>query len=438
MKRRLIKRLSAFTLAGALSMSSAGFAYADYSDEIDELESRQWEIANELDDIEYQLRQYENDAKEHERYLELYNEKMEHQEEEIKNLREQIKQLGIRIKDTEKRIDEKQTEVDSDIVYFKKRLRVMYMQGNDSLTSLLAGSTDFYDVLVRTELMERISRHDHEMVDDLNYKISELNRQKQQLEDNKADLESKHTEAETVLKDLQQTYNDHEETKAFLEAKAEAARDLTWEMRQEQESVEADLAMYIRLQQEENERRRQEEEEEERRREEQRRREEEEERQRRQEQEEEERSYSYDSTDYTYLAGSSDLIWPCPNVWNITDGYGWRSIAEEGGSSEFHGGIDINKPGCYGETIVASASGTVITAGNTGNGYGIHVVIDHGGGLSTLYGHMSSCTVSAGDYVSQGETIGYIGATGYAYGNHCHFEVREYGERTDPLNYVSY
>ena len=68
---------------------------------------------------------------------------------------------------------------------------------------------------------------------------------------------------------------------------------------------------------------------------------------------------------------------------------------------------------------------------------GIHVVIDHGDKIATLYGHMSSCCVNVGDEVKQGQTIGYIGCTGYAYGNHCHFEVRVNGQHTDPLNYVS-
>ncbi|MBQ8978682.1 MAG: peptidoglycan DD-metalloendopeptidase family protein [Oscillospiraceae bacterium] len=446
MKNKLIKLIAlAAALSAALTFSAV--TSADYSDEIEELEDRRYAINRELEDLEYQLSQYKAETEQTEEYLRLYDEKMRKQEEEIDNLRTQISRLGIRISDTEKKIDDKQTEIDSDIEDFKMRLRSMYMQGGGSTASMLVGSTDFYDLLARAELMERISRHDKQMIDDLNYKLDELNREKQSLESDKADLEVKQTESEQVLTELRDTYNNHKETKAFLEAKAEAARDRTWEMQQEQESVEADLAEYIRLQQEENERREREEAERRRREQEEREREEEERRARESYYEDDDDDYSYDdddggdsydTTDYSYLAGSSDLIWPCPTVYNITDGYGWRSIAEEVGSSDFHGGIDINKPGCYGEPIVASASGYVITAGNSGNGFGIHVVIDHGGSLSTLYGHMSSCTVSEGDYVSQGETIGYIGATGYAYGNHCHYEVRVNGERTDPLDYVSY
>ena len=362
------------------------------------------------------------------------------------------------------KIADKQKEVDAGIEQFKQRLRVMYMTGNDSIASMLVGSTDFYDILARTELVQRVSRHDNDMIDELNNKISALNADKAELEQSKLDAENKKAEAEGVLADLQETYKNHEETKAWYEAQAEADRQRTAEMDAEQADYEEQLQDFIRKQQEELERKREEErkrkEEEERKRREERKRQEEEERRRQEEEQKrleaeangeeyvpeettdtaqtESVSSSYDDSSEDYAPGTSQgFIWPCPTVLNMTDGYGNRTIDEEGGSSDFHKGIDITKPGCAGEPIVASASGTVITASNTGNGYGIHVVIDHGDKIATLYGHMSSCCVNVGDEVKQGQTIGYIGCTGYAYGNHCHFEVRVNGQHTNPLNYVS-
>ena len=364
------------------------------------------------------------------------------------------------------KIADKQKEVDAGIEQFKQRLRVMYMTGNDSIASMLVGSTDFYDILARTELVQRVSRHDNDMIDELNNKISALNADKAELEQSKLDAENKKAEAEGVLADLQETYKNHEETKAWYEAQAEADRQRTAEMDAEQADYEEQLQDFIRKQQEElerkreEERKRKEEEERKRREEEERKRQEEEERRRQEEEQKrleaeangeeyvpeettdtaqtESVSSSYDDSSEDYAPGTSQgFIWPCPTVLNMTDGYGNRTIDEEGGSSDFHKGIDITKPGCAGEPIVASASGTVITASNTGNGYGIHVVIDHGSKIATLYGHMSSCCVNVGDEVKQGQTIGYIGCTGYAYGNHCHFEVRVNGQHTNPLNYVS-
>lgn len=467
MKRNSVKNLfrsvSALFAAGvmALSVMTGSAVNADYEDDIAKLERKQAALAEERKQLEASLGEYEQNAEEHAKYLEIYDEKMKVQEEEIANIKEQISLLNDDIADLEKQIEGKEAEVAEGIEEFKARLRAMYMNGNDSIASMLAGSTDFYDILARTELMERMSRHDKEMIDSLNEKITALNNDKAALEQTKEETEQKKAQSESVLAELQQTYADHEETKKWYEAQAEYNRNRTEEIKDEEADAEAELQEYIRKQQEELERKREEErkrreEEERKRREEEKKRKEEEERKRREEEErkrleaeaqgveyvpepapEPEEDDSSDDT-YQYVTGASQgFIWPCPTVLNMTDKYGYRTIAEEGGSSDFHKGIDINKPGCAGEPIVAAASGTVIRASNTGNGYGIHVLIDHGDKISTLYGHMSSCTVSVGDEVSQGQTIGYIGCTGYAYGNHCHFEVRVNGETVDPLKYVS-
>lgn len=468
MKRNSVKNLfrsvSALCAAGvlALSVMTGSVVTADYEDDIAELERKQAALAAERQELEASLGEYEQNAEEHEKYLEIYNEKMKLQEEEIANIKEQISLLNEDIADLEEQIKIKEGEVAEGIEEFKARIRAMYMNGNDSLASMLAGSTDFYDILARTELMERMSRHDNDMIDALNEKITALNNDKAALEQTMAETEEKKAEAERVLAELQKTYAEHEETKEWYEAQAEYSRNRTEEIKQEEADAEEELQEYIRKQQEELERKREEErrrreEEERKRKEEEQRRKEEEERKRREEEEQrrleaEAQGVEYvpqpepepepeddDSDDsYQYVTGASQgFIWPCPTVLNMTDTYGYRTIAEEGGASDFHKGIDINKPGCAGEPIVASASGTVIRASNTGNGYGIHVLIDHGDKISTLYGHMSSCCVNVGDQVVQGQTIGYIGCTGYAYGNHCHFEVRVNGETVDPLNYVS-
>lgn len=463
--RLIFSKTSALVTAGVMSFAAVaglGASADDLEDDIAALQRRQAELADEKADLEASLKKYEQNAEEHDRYLEIYDQKMEVQEKEIANIKEQISILNGDIAELEVKIEDKQKEVDDDIEDFKHRLRVMYMTGNDSLASMLAGSTDFYDILTRTELVERISRHDNDMIDDLNAKITMLNADKADLEQSKTEMEQKRSEAETVLTELQETYKEHEETKQWYEAQAEYSKNRTAEIAAEESENERQLADFIRKQQEELERQREEqrkreEEERKRREEEERQRREEEERQRQLEEEQRKLEAEQQGIEFvpseplpeyepepvtsdvdTYAPGASGgFIWPCPTVLNMTDTYGYRNIAEEGGASDFHKGIDINKPNCAGEPIVAAASGTVITASNTGNGYGIHVVIDHGDRISTLYGHMSSCCVNVGDNVKQGTTIGYIGCTGYAYGNHCHFEVRVNGEHTNPLNYVS-
>ena len=121
---------------------------------------------------------------------------------------------------------------------------------------------------------------------------------------------------------------------------------------------------------------------------------------------------------------TSGYIWPLGGA--ITSYYGPRW-------GRMHTGIDID--GTTGQPIVASKGGRVIVASYYG-GYGNAVVIDHGGGVSTLYAHMSSFNVSNGQTVSQGQVVGYVGATGNVTGDHLHFEVRVNGSPQDPMNYL--
>ena len=101
-----------------------------------------------------------------------------------------------------------------------------------------------------------------------------------------------------------------------------------------------------------------------------------------------------------------------------------------------HNGLDLCA--AYGTPIYAAASGVVNYAGQTAGGYGIHVRIDHGGGVQTLYGHCSGLAVSNGQYVTQGQVIAYVGSTGNSTGNHCHFEVIVNGTRVNPAPYIGY
>lgn len=132
----------------------------------------------------------------------------------------------------------------------------------------------------------------------------------------------------------------------------------------------------------------------------------------------------------TYTGG--ELEWPVEGRYYVSSGYVGR-ISPVGNGYEFHTGIDIPAPEGY--EIRAAEDGTVINAGWI-NGYGNTVIIDHGGGISTLYAHNSSVEIENGQSVHRGDVIALCGSTGYATGSHCHFEVRVNGEHTDPWEYL--
>ena len=135
-----------------------------------------------------------------------------------------------------------------------------------------------------------------------------------------------------------------------------------------------------------------------------------------------------------YVSGNSGFTWPLPCSTRISSEYGTRSDPFTG-ETRTHNGLDIDGFGNDGAPVVAAASGTVVTAAYD-SAYGNYVVIDHGG-TSTVYAHLAGLGVSAGETVTQGETIGAVGSTGRATGTHLHFEVYEEGTRVDPTQYFS-
>jgi murein DD-endopeptidase MepM/ murein hydrolase activator NlpD len=126
----------------------------------------------------------------------------------------------------------------------------------------------------------------------------------------------------------------------------------------------------------------------------------------------------------TGAASAAGFVWPVHGI--LTSGFGWRW-------GRMHEGIDIAVSN--GTPVVAAAAGTVIVAGWMG-GYGNLVVVDHGGGISTAYGHNTSVTVGVGQQVAQGQLIAYSGSTGHSTGPHVHFEVRINGGAVDPMGYL--
>ena len=131
-------------------------------------------------------------------------------------------------------------------------------------------------------------------------------------------------------------------------------------------------------------------------------------------------------------SGNGQFTWPVPGYSRISSEFGYRT-SPISGKREFHNGLDI--PGGYGTAIVAAEAGTVTYAGWM-NGYGYTIIIDHGSGLTTLYGHNSSLVVKKGQKVSRGQQIAKCGSTGWSTGNHCHFTVSKNGSAVNPHNYL--
>jgi murein DD-endopeptidase MepM/ murein hydrolase activator NlpD len=132
------------------------------------------------------------------------------------------------------------------------------------------------------------------------------------------------------------------------------------------------------------------------------------------------------------ILAATPAIQPVSNkeLSRIASGFGFR-IDPVYKTTKMHAGLDFAAP--QGTPIYATANGTVTTGGNTGNGYGNHVIINHGYGYETLYGHMVKVKVGPGTKVKRGEVIGWVGSTGKSTGPHCHYEVHKGGQKIDPV-----
>lgn len=457
------------------------------SDTIDNLESvknsnseKIKQLQRELEEAEILMKQSEDNEEAKINYQNTLEEKMSLQQENILYIEKQISALEDNIAEHRKNIEILETEIESQkqdidegIEDFKSRLKVMYVSGNESYASILTGSTSFYDLLSRIELINRISNRDSESIRNLQEKLTSLEEDKITLENENAILNqqieesnAKKSEYSQVLdslsSDYQNTQNEIEQIAAQqqqIELEQSEKEEQLKIMEQERQQIEDEIikaqAEIRRIQEEKAaEEKRKKEEEEKRRKE--------EEEKRKQELLAQQTTIPAETTppqppvqtepaattppaDTPYNGGT--MSWPVPGHYIITDYYGTRTWDNSG----FHYGLDIGGGNIGGSSIVAAESGTVILAVNycthnyakysscgCGGGFGNYVVIDHGGIYATLYGHCESLNVSVGDYVSKGQTIGKVGTTGYSTGYHLHFEVRKNGTRVNPLDYLYY
>lgn len=294
---------------------------------------------------------------------------------------ELIQALSDSIAEKENEIVDKQSEYDQKYELFKERLRVTHEDGDASYIAMLFGADSLSDFLSRIDRIGAMLEYDNRIMNELKNDKNTLSDEKTSLESMKAEqvevaaqlaldqaaLETKRKENEQYISNLNRQIANNEVQKDALQAKIE--------------EVEAELEARIK------------------------------------ELEEEEKKKNS-----KYVGGA--MCWPVPVQYTrITSECGWRTSPLTG-KLEYHNGADIPVP--YGTDIYAANDGTVVTATEHWS-YGNYVMIDHGGGIYTLYAHNSKLCVKVGDKVKRGQVIAKAGSTGQSTGNHCHFSIRKDG-----------
>ena len=367
------------------------------------------DLQNQLSDVQNRMAQESEKKAQAEAVIGSVNDKLYAIQQQLEAAQRDYQAVANELKATEEKIAATQAELEKTRArlkvregVFTKRVRDIYMHGQLSYLDVVLGAKDFSDFSNRLELLRRIIDADITLISDIRKERAAIETAKQELETQRArqaqlrdqaaakrdEIESRRKEQQAILYQAQndkavaeQAYNEYQQSSQAI---AEMLRQRAADRAAQAAAAAAQAA-----------------------------------------------SGGGGGSDYYQpVSGSGAMIWPVNGV--VTSPYGYRTHPIFG-TTIYHSGIDIGVD--YGTPVHAADGGVVVEAGWI-SGYGYAVIIDHGNGLSTLYGHNQELAVSEGQSVSQGQVIAYAGSTGNSTGPHVHFEVRANGDPVDPSAYL--
>ncbi len=416
-KKRRLARGAALALAVLLMLPVRTLATT-----IDEVQNRQEELKQENEDLQAKIDALKEDEEAALAYQEELTGKIDENEQKIDQARATIEEMNGKIKELEARISLSEEKYQGTIEAFKERLKALYVSGGSSLGALeiLLDSESLSEFFTRQELVEVMAQRDQSMLDQLDAYMEETQGDREELVAAQQEVADSKKAIEAAQDELEVLYEENDLLVASLEGQQAQAQEQIAANEAEDAELQAQLEALIA------ERNRQEEEK----------------RQQALQNQQAQNGGSDGGEGATQPSGGTGVepvtpglqsgfspIWPLPGV-------GVGSITGHFGDMYFngpHNGLDIGAG--YGTPIVAAQAGEVISAQYHWS-WGNNVLIWHNETFSTRYAHMSSIAVSAGQYVEQGQIIGYVGSTGESFGNHLHFEVYYGGSRVDPDPYL--
>ena len=308
---------------------------------------------------------------------------------QIAEIQAEIDSLDAQVEEINDRIEQKDAELaaahelsSKQYESYKDRVKLIVEKGSITYIEVLAKAHSLEDFFIRMDVMEQIADYDNTL-------LMELKENEQIIEAIKIEIENERAQVMSIMEQSlakkRQLAQKQAASQKILNELAQTEKEITQELKKAKEAENAARNEIARL-------------------------------------------VSGDGS--RYVGGK--FLWPSTNSYRITSPYSMR-VHPTLGVYKQHTGIDIGAS--YGTNVLAAADGTVIIAG-WNNAYGNYVVINHGGGVTTLYGHNSSLTVSKGQKVSRGQVIAKVGSTGYSTGPHIHFEVQVNGSPVNPMSYL--
>lgn len=405
-------------------------------DSISDLEQQLQQLEQENEKYQKILDDTKSDIAEKEEYKSALVSKVQVLDEKIAVTREKISSLNDDIKEKQDAYDKGLSEVEDQFDALANRLRILYMSGNATDLEIIFGAKDFSDLIDKMELVKSLANSDKELISEIQTKLDELSTKKKSLEADKKDLETQQASLKSDQDEFNKLISDNDEILKNLYASNSEAQNSLESAALQSDEIEAKISQYYAAQKAAAERAAQASQS-----------------SSGSSSSSSSSSSSGSSSSGSSSSGSSSVIVPSGS------GFAWPTPGFVSLSSEWfedrevynHGGIDIAGAGIMGTPVVAAADGTVVATNSScthnwgksyscgcGGGYGNYVMISHAGGKMTVYGHLTSLTVSSGQSVSRGQVIGYVGSTGNSTGPHLHYECRLNGVRYNPMSEYPY
>ena len=378
------------TVAALLPGISGTDALAVSQSQIDALEEQRDALRAEREEMQAGIDELESqqaDVLQQKAALDAQNEVYR---QEIELIEEQVS-LYTQLVEQKRQEVELATQAESEqLATYRRHVRAMEENGRYTYLSILFGSRSLGELMSNLDMIGEIMEADQRSYEQYTAAREQSEQIQAEYETMLTELDSRQSELETEKAALEVQIDEATQMIVDLEAQLETDRAAYEEQLAKEAALEADIQEMIA---------------------------------------ELERQEAANS-----IVSTGTYIWPLPG-YRPGSAYGWR-IHPIWGDRRFHAGEDIGAP--MGTPILAADSGIATVIPDNGNGYGNYIIINHGGGRTTLYAHMSGFAVSNGATVTQGQTIGYVGSTGNSTGPHLHFEVRVNGATTDPKGYFSF
>ena len=349
-----------------------------------DLQTQQQDIQNQLEESNQQLQEVQSQLSENLQQIEKLDEKIRESENKIEELDTQVKQLQEEIVTIQSQLEVAEKNYEKQKEIMEKRLVAIYEAGDTRYIDVLLNSSDLSEFLSNYYLITEIATIDKNLLDEVASEKKDIELAKQKLQNNQKSLATAlqtQTQTSTVLQNTK-TLRENYISRLSDEEKAKQAQ--IDEMTEQYEDINNQILELAKQ-----------------------------------------------GLDTSYIGGV--LAWPVPGYTKITSNYGMR-VHPITGQYKLHTGVDISAP--IGADFVAANDG-IVTKAEYNTAYGNMVVIDHGGGISTLYAHGSEILVTVGQTVKRNESILKVGSTGYSTGPHAHFEVRINGVVTNPIEYIT-